>query len=238
MARTRTLAQMRTDLRWQADQLGATLRHDDASLNRIINQSIQRWREWVSEQGNPLYLTPHAGTFAVGPTAPYAFGTIDFSLWNPLPVHIYQMEATVNGQILDVPQLPFEQRNQYQGVYGPIPTGSTQSIPVGFFRYGTTLGIVPPPQSAYPYVVWYMGLGADLVADGDTFDGVTGWEEWLTWDCLIKIIVRDHDQGAYATATTERDRLQTEFQQRLRQDRPSVAKRYDLRGMRRRRTML
>lgn len=229
---------MRTDLRWQADQLGATLRHDDTSLTRIINQSIQRWREWVSEQGSPLYLTPHAGVLTVGATAPYAFSVIDFSAWNPTVVHVYQFEVTVNGQVLDVPQVPFEQRNQYQGVYGPTPTGSTQSIPVGFFRYNNSLGIVPPSQSAYPYTAWYMGLGADLAADADTFDGITGWEEWLTWDCLIKLIVRDHDEQAYSVATAERDRLQADFQQRLRQDRPSVAKRYDMRGMRNRRTML
>jgi hypothetical protein len=238
VSRSRSLLQMRTDLRWQADQLGATLRHDDTSLTRIINQSIQRWREWVSEQGSPLYLTPHSGTLTVGPTSPYAFGTLDFFSWVPGPVHVYQLEVTVNGQVLDVPQIPFEQRNQYQGIFGPTPTGATQSIPVGFFRYGTTLGIVPPPQSAYPYTAWYMGVGVDLIADGDLFDGIAGWEEWLTWDCLIKLLVRDHDQGAYAVATTERDRLQAEFQQRLRQDRPSVAKRYDMRGMRNRRTML
>jgi len=238
VARTRTLALMREDLRWQADQLGATLRHDNPSLTRVINQSIQRWREWVSEQGSPLYLTPHSGVLVVGPTAPYAFGAIDFSAWVPTPVHIYLMEVTVNGQILDVPQIPFEQRNQYQGIFGPTPTGSTQSIPVGFIRYANTLGIVPPPQSAYPFTVWYMGLGTDLVADVDAFDGIAGWEEWVIWDCLIKILVRDHDAGAYAVATAERDRLQSDFLQRLRQDKPSVSKRYDLRGMRNRRTML
>lgn len=238
MSRPRTLALMRTDLRWQADQLGATLRHDDASLTRIINQSIQRWREWVSEEGSPLYLTPHSGTLTVGPTSPYAFGTLDFSAWLPTPVHVYQLEVTVNGQVLDVPQIPFEQRNQYQGIFGPTPTGATQSIPVGYFRYGSTLGIVPPPQSAYPYTAWYMGQSTDLATDNDTFDGIAGWEEWLTWDCLIKLLVRDHDQAAIAAATVERDRLQAEFQQRLRQDRPSVVKRYDMRGMRNRRTML
>lgn len=238
MARVRTLAEMRQDLRWQADQLGATLRHTDSDLTRVINQSIQRWREWVSEQGWPIFLTPHSGVLPVGPTPPYAFAVIDFPEWDPTPVHIYFLECTVNGQILDVPQIPFEQRNQYQGIFGPTPTGSTQSIPVGFIRFNNSIGIVPPPQSAYPYTLWYMGLFPDLVNEDDEFDGIVGWEEWLTWDCLIKIIVRDHDQLAYATATAERDRIQADFLQRLRQDRPSVTRRYDLRGMRNRRTML
>lgn len=238
MARTRTLTQMLADVRWQADAVGATLRHTDIDLTRAINQSVQRWREWVSEQGSPLYLTPHSGVLTVGPTSPYAFGTLDFSGFTPTPLHVYQLEVTVNGQVLDVPQIPFEQRNQYQGVYGPVPTGATQSIPVGFFRYGNLLGIVPPPQSAYTYTLWYMGLFTDLAVGTDTFDGIAGWEEWLNWDVLVKILVRDRDPMIYAQATTERDRLQKEFEQRLRQDRPSVAKRYDMRGMRNRRTML
>jgi hypothetical protein len=238
VARTRTLTQLLTDVRWQSDQLGATLRHDDTSLTRAINQSIQRYREWVSEQGWPIFLTPKSATLTVGPTAPYAFGSIDISALNPVAVHVYQLEVTVNGQVLDVPQLPFEQRNQYQGVFGPTPTGSTQSIPVGFFRFNNTLGIVPPPQAAYPYTLWYLGLSTDLVLGTDTFDGITGWEEWLVWDVLIKILIRDRDMNAYSTAVAERDALQKAFEQRLRQDRPSVSKRYDLRGMRNRRTML
>jgi len=239
VARTRTLTQMLADVRWQADQVGATLRHTDADLTRAINQSIQRWREWVSEQGWPLYLTPFSSTLTVGPTAPYAFGTLDMSGWTGGPVlHVYQLECTVNGQVLDIPQIPFEQRNQYQGIFGPVPTGATQSIPVGFFRYGNKLGIVPPPQSAYPYTGWFMGLFPDLVAGSDTFDGIAGWEEWLNWDVLVKILVRDREGGIYALATSERDRLKAEFEQRLRQDRPSVTRRIDMRNMRNRRTML
>lgn len=237
MARTRTLSEMRQDVRWQADQLGATLRHRDEDLNRVINQSIQRWREWVSEQGWPIFLTPYSGTLPVGPTPPYAFTIVDFPE-SPIPVHIYFLEVTVNGQILDVPQIPFEQRNQYQGIFGPTPTGSTQSIPVGFLRLNNSIGIVPPPQSEYPFTLWFMELMPDLASDDSAFDGIVGWEEWITWDCLVKIIVRDHDQQAYAVATAERDRIQADFLQRLRQDRPSVTRRYDLRGMRNRRTML
>lgn len=239
MARNRSLSQLREDLRWQADQLGATLRHDNASLNRVINQSIQRFREWVSEQGWPIYLKPISGVLPVGPTAPYAFAELDLDSFESISIlRVFFMECTVNGQILDVPQIPFEQRNQYQGIFGPTPTGSTQSIPVGFIHYGTKIGILPPPQSAYPFTLWYLPLLADLTNDTDMFDGVAGWEEWVIWDGLVKIIVRDHDPQAYGYAAGERDRLQADFLQRLRQDRPSVARRYDLRGMRNRRTML
>jgi len=235
MARTRTLTNLLTDVRWQADQLGATLRHDDASLTRAINQSIQRYREWLSEQGSPLYLVPHAGTLTVGPTAPYAYGTIDMSGWSPTPLHVYSMEVTVSGRVCDVPSIPFEHRNHYQGRYGEPWAGQQNGVPAGFFRYQSTLGVVPPAGSSYAYTVWYMPQLADLVNPNDAFDGVAGWEEWLVWDVMVKIIVRDVTPEQFGMATSERDRIQAEILQRLRQDRPSVSRRQDVRGSRQRR---
>lgn len=234
MSRTRTLTQMLTDVRWQADQLGAVLRNDDTGITRALNQSIQRYREWLSEEGNPLYLTPHSGTFAVGATAPYSFGTVDMSSWSPTPVHVYSLEMTVNGRVLDVPQIPFEQRNDYQSRYADPILGNQSGFPVGFFRQQSTLGIVPPPSGAYPYTAWYMPLLPDLVSGGDTFDGVAGYEEWLVWDVLVKLVVREREGELYAIATAERERLQADILQRLRQDRPSVTRRQDQRGMRQR----
>jgi len=235
MSRTRSLASLLTDIRWQADQLGAVLRHDDASLTRALNQSIQRYREWFSEQGSPLYLTPHAGVLTVGATAPYAYGTLDMSLWAPAPLHVYQMEVTVNGRVYDVPPIPWEQRNAYQGHVGQLFTAQQPGVPLGFFRIGNTLGIAPAPDGAYPYTVWYMPSLADLATSGDTFDGVAGYEDWLTWDVLIKIIVRDNTPEVYQMAVGERDRAQADILQRLRQDRPSVTRRIDMRGARARR---
>ncbi len=234
MSRTRSLANLLTDIRWQADQLGATLRNDDPSLTRALNQSIQRYREWFSEQGSPLYLTPHAGTLTVGATAPYSYGTVDMSAWSPTPLHVYQMEVTFNGRVYGVPSIPFEQRNAYQGHVGQFFSVQQPGVPIGFFRYGNTLGIVPAPSGAYPYTVWFMPLFTDL-SGSDTFDGVAGYEEWLVWDVMIKLIVRDQEPDRYAMAVSERDRIQADILQRLRQDRPSVTRRIDMRGARTRR---
>jgi len=52
------------------------------------------------------------------------------------------------------------------------------------------------------------------------------------WDVLVKLIVRDSLPEQFQMATSERDRLQAEFLQRLRMDRPSVTRRRDDRGRR------
>lgn len=234
MSRTRSLTNLLTDIRWQADQLGATLRNDDASLTRALNQSIQRYREWFSEQGSPLYLTAKSGVLTVGATSPYSYGTLDMSAWTPTPVHVYTMEVTVNGRIYNVPRVPWEQRNDYQSRYADPLVGTHVGYPVGFFQQQQTLGIVPASDGAYPYTAWYMPLLPDLVSGGDTFDGIAGYEEWLVWDVMTKLVVRDQEAERYGMATAERDRIQQDILQRLRQDRPSVARREDRRGDRQR----
>jgi len=225
--RGRTLTQLLDDIRFQADQLGETLRNDDTHLTRLLNQSIQRWREWVSEQGHPLYLSTATGTLPVGAAnGNVSYGTIDMSSWTPTPVHVYALEIRVSNTVINLRQIPWESRNDYQGrLFNTFYQGVTNSQPAAFFRIGQTLNIVPPSQAAYTYTAYYMPLFTDLANPSDVFDGEAGWEEWLVWDALVKLIVRDQEPERYQMAVTERDRIQGDILQRLRQDRPSVTRR-------------
>jgi hypothetical protein len=234
VVRGRQLSDMLDDIRWQSDQLGAIVRNDDPHLTRALNQSIQRWREWVSEQGHPLYLVTHTDVLPVGPAnGNVSYGTIDMSSWTPVPVHVYQMELRVSNTVINLSQIPYESRNDYQGrQFSTFFQGVTNSQPAAFFRLGQTLNIVPPSQASYTYTVYYLPLVPDLVNPTDVFDGESGWEEWLSWDVLVKLIVRDKLPDEYQIAVGERDRIQADILQRLRQDRPSVSRRRNDRARR------
>lgn len=210
--RTRTLTNLLADVRWQADQLGATVRHDDSSLTRALNQSIQRFREWVSDNGFAYYLVPSTpGSLPVGATSPYAFGQLDISAVTPAVVRIYGLDVTVNGEIISLDPVAFGERNSFQHFE------DSGGIPVAFSMYSNTkIAILPPSQSAYQYVLWYLPVASDLSSGSDTFDGIAGWEEWLVWDMLIKIIVRDDAPNAAQIALTERDRIQADILKRSR----------------------
>ncbi len=227
MARTRTLTLLRDDVRAIADAQGATARHTDASLTREINQAIQRFREWVSEEGFPLYLTPYAATLTAGATSPYAWKELDLSAISPAMLHVYGVDVTINGRICQLDAIPWEQRNDYQGASGP-----TNGYPVAFMRYGFKLGILPAPSSTMTATVWYLPVGTDLSADSDTFDGFAGWEEWVRWDVLVMLYTRDQLPVLLEHAKGERDRLRMELQTKLRKDRPSVTRRRDVAGRR------
>lgn len=199
MSRTVALSTLRSDVRFKADVGGATVRHTDAQLNRLINQSIQMFRERISDEGSTHYLVPYSGTLGVGPTSPYAFYQLDLSSGpSPALVRTYGIDVTIDGVVCKLEHVPFEARNDYGTIHGG-------SRPVAWCHFRTDqVGILPASSSAYPFTVWYLPKFTDLSADGDTFDGVAGWEEWVVWDVVCQVIARDQFPQAFAIAEQRR----------------------------------
>lgn len=223
MARTRRLDEMVADVRNLADIEGALLRHPDTKIKREINQSIQRFREWVTEEGFGLYLTPYTVSLTVGATSPYVWREVDLSALDPVLAHVQAVECIVNGTAYDLDKVPFESRNEYLQQVGQ---------PAAWIQYGDTIGILPPPESTYAITVWYLGVFVDLLEDYDTFDGMVGWEEWVRWNCLIPLLTRDQYGALIDNAVARTAELKAEFKTKLRGDRPSVTRRRDTRNAR------
>lgn len=224
MARTRTLTELIADIRNLADVEGATLRHTDARITREINQSIQRFREWVTEEGYPLYLTPYAVSLTVGATSPYVWREVDLSALTPPVAHVKAVECTIDNVRFDLDKVPFESRNEYSQVNGE---------PAAWIQYGDVIGILPPPQSTYSITIWTLRVFADLVAGSDTFNGFVGWEEWVRWNSIVALFTRDQYPMLIDNALGRLAELRAEFMARLRADRPSVTRRRDVAGNRR-----
>lgn len=194
---------MRADVRWLADTQSLTLRHTDSDLNRAINQSIQRFRELVSSHSINHYLVSVTKSTTAGATSPYPFQVLDLSAESPLVTRVYSVDATVTGTVIPLVAEQFSARADYQGIPGP---------PAAFASMTTyKLAILPAPDSVYQLVIWYLPQLTDLSADGDTFDGIAGYEDWITWDVLLKLIQRDQYPQLYQTATAERDRIKADM---------------------------
>lgn len=202
MSRTVTLLQLRTDISYQADIVtGTTGRYTTTMLNRFINQSIQRFRERVSQEGIQHYLVSVSGTINQGATSPYPFATLDMSAFSPNVVRTFGVDITYQNVVRTLQHRPLAERSAYGG---PQIVG----MPEAFSHIKTDLlAILPAPDQSYPYTVWYLPVVADLSADVDTFDGVAGWEEFIVWDVVTRIITRDQYAAAYQLAVTERDRI-------------------------------
>jgi hypothetical protein len=219
MARTRSLTNLIADIRALADIEGATLRHTDARLTRELNQSIQRFREWVTESGFGLYLTPYTVNLTVGATSPYVWREVSLAALTPALAHVQAVECIVNGQQYDLDKVPFESRNEYM---------QQNAQPAAWIQYGDTIGILPPPESDYVITVWYLGVFVDLVNGSDTFDGMVGWEEWVRWNTLITLLTRDQYPQLIDNAVARTGELKAEFLTKLKGDRPTVTRRRDV----------
>jgi hypothetical protein len=192
VSRTVTLEQLRADVRDQADIAGATTRHAATLLNRYINQSVQRFRERVSGEGVQHFLTSATGSLGTGATSPYSFYALDLSAL--AIVRTYAVDVTINGVTKTLVHVPFASRNEFGG-----PTAMSE--PVAWANYQTAkVAIFPAPNQAYTYVAWYLPVLPDLTQNTETFDGVAGWEDYVTWDVVSKVIVRDKYPQAFAMA--------------------------------------
>lgn len=195
MARNVTLAQLRADVQDQADIAGATTRHVASLLTRYVNQSIQRFREKLANEGATHFLTSTTGNLGTGATSPYPFYALDLSSANPSIVRTYAVDINVNGVVKSLVHVPFADRSEFGG---PLTTGE----PVAWAHYQTRkVAIMPAPNSAYAYVAWYLPVLPDLALDSDTFDGVAGWEDFITWDVVCRVLVRDQYPQAYQIAS-------------------------------------
>lgn len=199
--RTVTLSTMISEIRFLADVKGLTVRHPDADLTRAINQSIQRFREKVSNIGIKRYLTSASGTFTAGATGDFAFTSLSLSSLSPKCVRVYGLEYTINGRVTHMEEVDFASRNDFQRGDG-VKTGR----PLAWAQFeNETLAILPASDGAYPYTIFYLPALADLVSSNDTFDGIAGWELWIQWDVLAKLITRDKYGQEYALCAQERE---------------------------------
>lgn len=204
MARTRTLAQLQADLVYLADVQSLTVRHDVANQTRALNQAIQRFRTKLSAEGIAHYLVPATKTLTVGATSPYPFTVLDLSAESPAVVCVYQVHVTVNNRVYPLEGVQFTEVTRYQDTIRGIAPG----VPVAFASQQTDkVVLMPPPDSAYQAVIWYLPVLPDLVNAGDTFNGIAGWEDWVVYQAAITYGVRDRDSTQFSLLSAERDRI-------------------------------
>lgn len=237
MARNVTLAQLETRIRWQADRVGATARLLTDDVTREVNESIQRLRRIVSDANLPYYIQNKGVTIAAGAAAAVDgvtpnYGTIDISAYSPAVLSVYGIDVRMpNGEFVALDAVSLGERNDY---------GSQPGIPVAFTMLtDSTVAVFPPAEASYSAIIRYLPLATALVNSGDTFDGKQGWELWIVWDVLFKLMHRDSTPELIGSIATERDRIETEIRHEASKlQRANPLRRRDTRGDRKRKTQL
>ncbi len=209
MARARTLLQLRTRIREEADCTDSGTRHSSTFINTCISESWQALREMVTEAGDLTYVANTSTSTGVGPDTGKAYGLL------PMPAtacRIHAIDLTIPGRARPKSLTPvsFNERNEFGT--DNLVTGTPHSFAV--FNIGAESGasvgngwiaLLPAPNVVYPATIYYLPSWTDITNDAHVFDGFAGWDDWVCWDVVCKIATKDSDmQQVYQMADNER----------------------------------
>jgi hypothetical protein len=184
--RTRTLSDLRGDVRRRADIESALDRHPDADLTRYVNQGIAELYDLLIEARGRQYFRkapPLTITTAGGTTTRYA-----------LPPDFYRLISVRSANQGQYPLAPFVAEDEpllrEEGLATDTP--SHYEIQVGF------LELLPRHAAGRTIVVDYVPYATELVDDDDTFDGINGWEEYVVSWAAKKCAIKDDEPAVAA----------------------------------------
>lgn len=204
--RTRTLAQLITDVEARAD-LG-TLTTDSfittATMTRWLNQSARRLASMMIESLGEDFFVASQSISVVAGTASYA-----------VPAGYYKtrsMRASIAGTDYPI------RKGSIDGFGVDNSTSWNDRRPV-YRIQGNNVVFAPTPTSSYtvthsyvPTLITYDSdttAESDLVDTDDYVDGVNGWEEWIVLDCCIKAAsAQEMDSSAWRG---ERDEIEADI---------------------------
>jgi hypothetical protein len=187
VARTRTLTQLIADVRDRTDTENS--QHvTDAQITRYLNQSIAALHGLIVEQDENDFTLQ----CSFNATAGAEYSNIEKSPGDPTLVLPYKILAVDvvndNGIAYPVPRFMHGERgflDTQDGTWGVLQRVHYQ------WRGTATLYWSPPWESQTLIRVTYVPSPADLVLGSDTYDGRTGWEEWVTLDASIRVLLKE-----------------------------------------------
>lgn len=183
MARSRTLGDMRSDVRLRADLVGNQF-VTDSELNEYINQSLaELYDRLVKSRGQEYYAAEQ--TIATTGVETYA-----------LPADHYEtlyVELDYGGTRSRLGSYSFHERARLLGTSAANP-----GVPVAFRIIAGNLSLLPLPTAGYTVRHWYVPACPRLTNDAASFDGVDGWEEYAIWRAVAYVQQKEQIDATFA----------------------------------------
>jgi hypothetical protein len=189
MANLVTLTQVREDIRerMQLPTFGASTAVTTTAINRLINKALRAYAALRAELYGDGYQLARADITATASVLTTALPT---GAQNVLK--LYWLRTTT-----DPVEIRLADIDGYSELYRQTPQNWSRP------RYrleGANILWLPTPLATYSVKLLYTLPNADLVADGDTFDGGYEGDEWVvSWVCirLAQREKRDDDLKRY-----------------------------------------
>ena len=176
---TRTLAQLRDEVRQRANMENADNFITDAEIDRYVNQSICAWRDMLVENRGQDFFTGST-TLTLTGASMYA-----------MPADFYQVlnVSYVAGGV-------FTTLTPYNRGDGATYANAGGTVPLRY-RVANNQLFVLPASAQGSLLVSYVPLATTLTLDSDAIEVFNGWEEWIVLDAAMKALEKE------ATDTTQ-----------------------------------
>lgn len=184
MARSRTLGDMRSDVRLRADLVGNQF-VSDSELNEYINQSLaELYDKLVAAHGQEYYVKQDVVT------------TVQAQELYTLPTDHYEtiyVELDDGSTRFRLPSYSMHERARIIGTNVNNP-----GRPIAFRLLQGSLSLIPFPTSGFTIRHWYVPACLRLTSDSDSFDGVDGWEEYAIWRAVAYAQQKEQLDASFA----------------------------------------
>lgn len=182
MASTVTFLQLRTDARLFADQRLPPSGNPfitETELKRLVNSKIRElYDQLVEARGSDYYATEDTVSIAAG-TSRYNLPNDFFQLAS------VTLEWAAQDFELVFPVGSVRERIRYQGQLGD-EVWSRHSRK-GYRLRASQIEFLPEPRTDVTCRLQYVPVFTDMSADGDTFDGINGWEKMVSIGVAIEM---------------------------------------------------
>jgi len=169
MARNRTLAELQQEVYELADVDLAYI--DEPQMTRMINASLAELYDLVVASNKDHYAES-ANISVVSGTDSYTLAADHYRL---VGVDVYD-GATWHL----MKRFNLHERNQLQD-------SEASDVNTSYRVVGGALKLRPTPTWSGTVRVWYIPAPPQLSLDTDTWDGISGWEQYVVIDCCLKL---------------------------------------------------
>ena len=182
MALARTLLQMRTSARQRAAMENSQF-VTDPEVDEYLNYGLEQlYDKLIAARGQNYYRSIQTVT-TVANQSLYALASDFYQL-----ISGDWQVSTGGGNPLMISLRPYNEaeRNRYRWY-----PGWYYNRPVYYQLQGNNISFIPMPAGVNTVFLNYVPAFIRLVNNGDTFDGVSGWEEWAIWSAVVDMLSKE-----------------------------------------------
>lgn len=193
MAQTQTLLQLRTRAYQKADMQRLTDFMPNAEVDGYINQAIAEFHDLICESQDDLYYEERVTFNAVSGKEEYSIGAgadIDTTSTGEF-YRLVAMNVTEGSQVYDLHPYNRHDRSMLLNAGNYSPWRKYQ-----YRMRKTSVSILPIPTGTQVIVFSYIPVAVTLVSDGDTFDDIQNWAEYIVIRTAIHMLFKEQSDTA------------------------------------------